>query len=159
VTRAETALSWVAVAVGGLAGTGLRLAFDTLIPHRPDAFAWSTVIVNTLGAFALGWLAAGVWHRVPEWVRAGLGAGLLGSFTTFSALALSAVMIAEAGPLATGALDSVQPGDWMLAAVEIVGSIFSGLLAALIGILVGRRQARGPRRDVLDVLLDDEEDA
>ncbi len=62
----------------------------------------STLIINTVGALALGTLVARVWPVAPGWVRAGLGAGVLGSFTTFSALAVSIVSLSHSGqaPLA-----------------------------------------------------------
>lgn len=156
-SRAGTAATWVAVAVGGILGTGLRLGIDVLLPHSPDQLPWSTMIANTIGAFVLGLLTAAVWGRVPEWLRAGLGAGLLGSFTTFSALAVSAIAISTGGPLATGMLDSVQPGDPALAAWMIAGSMFIGLFAALMGIFVGRLVVR--RRWRRPVIIDDREDA
>jgi CrcB protein len=52
---------------------------------------WTTLAINVLGSFVLAalttlWLAR---PRTAFWLRAGLGPGLLGSFTTFSALALA----------------------------------------------------------------------
>ena len=87
--------------VGGLVGTGLRLGIDALLPHADDAFPWSTLLINVVGSFALGVLVARVWPTAPAWLRAGLGAGLLGSFTTFSAVAVSLVALADAGEWAT----------------------------------------------------------
>ncbi|BDZ55146.1 hypothetical protein GCM10025870_22190 [Agromyces marinus] len=49
----------LAVFVGGLAGTGLRLALDVLLPHPDHGFPWSTFIANLVGTFVLGWLAGG----------------------------------------------------------------------------------------------------
>ncbi len=88
--------------IGGIAGTGLRLAIDTALPHSDSTFPLSTLIINTIGAFALGALVARVWPVAPGWLRAGLGAGVLGSFTTFSAVAVSLVSLTHSGqvPLA-----------------------------------------------------------
>jgi len=156
VTYGRGALPWVAVAVGAALGTSMRYGLDLLLPHSLDAVPWSTIIANTLGSFALGLLAAGTWGVVPPWLRAGLGAGVLGSFTTFSTLMIAAVAIAQGGPLAHGP-GSVEPGSVAQAAMVIVGSAFVGLLAALIGILVGRRLAGLSLRPRPTV--DDEEDA
>jgi CrcB protein len=78
----------LAVFVGGLVGTGLRLALDTALPHADDGFPWSTLLANLVGTFALGWLAGGLWTRpsTPSWLKAGIGSGLIGSFTTLSAV-------------------------------------------------------------------------
>jgi fluoride exporter len=117
----------LAVVVGGLVGTGLRLGLDTLIPHQDNAFPFSTLLVNVLGAFTLGILVARLWQRVPAWGRAGLGAGLLGSFTTFSALAVSLVAL-------------VSVNEWMLAVVYLLASLALGLAAAWAGLRIGSRR-------------------
>lgn len=116
----------LAVAVGGVLGTGLRLAVDAALPHGPADLPLGTLLVNIAGAFALGVLVARVWPTAPDWLRAGLGAGLLGSFTTFSALTLATVELVDAGELGRAVLN---------VAVSLVG----GLAAAALGIRLGSR--------------------
>ena len=124
--RRVSALELAAVFVGGLIGTSLRLLIDLALAHDLDEFALSTLLVNTLGAFALGLLVAALWPRVPGWVRAGLGPGILGSFTTFSALAVSVVALTQAGDLVGAVLTAVL-------------SIGLGMLAAWAGLTLGAR--------------------
>ena len=112
----------LAVAIGGVLGTAARLGLDAVLPHPHDAFPWSTLIVNVLGSLALGFLVARVWPIAPDWLRAGLGAGVLGSFTTFSAVAVAMLEL----PLPTAAL-------------YLAVSVVLGLLAALLGLRLGRR--------------------
>jgi fluoride exporter len=112
----------LAVAAGGVLGTAARLGIDTVLPHAHDAFPWSTLIANVAGSLVLGFLVARVWPVAPDWLRAGLGAGVLGSFTTFSALAVAMIEL----PLATAAL-------------YLAVSVVLGLAAALLGLRVGRR--------------------
>ncbi|GAB3545699.1 hypothetical protein GCM10027404_04690 [Arthrobacter tumbae] len=83
---------WTAVALGGFGGTEARYLLGLLVPEQPGAFPWTTLLINVGGSFLLGWLTA-LWAatRWPRWLRAGLGPGLLGSFTTFSAVSLAAV--------------------------------------------------------------------
>ena len=118
--------TYLAVALGGLVGTGLRLAWDLTLPHADDQFPFSTLIVNLMGAFLLGWLVGGLWTRptMPTWVRAGVGAGVLGSFTT-----MSAVMAAL--PLLTSA------GEGWIAALYLVVSAVGGLALAALGLRLG----------------------
>lgn len=118
-----------AVVVGGLLGTGARLTIDLLVPDPRGGFPASTLVVNVVGAFALGMLVSRVWPVAPAWVRAGLGAGLLGSFTTFSALAVSMVVLTEGGA-------------GMLAVAYLVTSAVLGFGGAWVGLSLGRR-ARG----------------
>jgi CrcB protein len=115
----------LAVFVGGLVGTGLRLGIDALLPHQvPGTFPWSTLIINVAGSFALGLLVARVWPVAPGWLRFGLGTGLLGSFTTFSALIASLVQ-----------LSFVYPAEALL---YLGASLALGLGAAWLGLRMGQ---------------------
>lgn len=115
---------WTAVAMGGFAGTEARYLLGLLFPEPPGAFPWTTLAINAGGSFLLGWLTAR-WAgtRGPRQLRAGLGPGLLGSFTTFSAVSLAAV---------------IEPALM----VPYVGlSLALGVSAAAAGIIVGQRRA------------------
>lgn len=120
---------FVAVAAGAVVGTGLRLSLDAAIPHEDSGFPLSTLIINTVGTFALGALVSTVWRRpgTPAWVKAGLGPGLLGTFTTFSAVVTSL--------LAEGALGL---GDTLL--LYLVLTLVLGFAAAAVGLSLGRRR-------------------
>ena len=103
--------AWLAVAVGGLAGTELRYGLGLAFPDTPGAVPWATL-----------WMAR---PRTAFWLRAGLGPGLLGSFTTFSAVALS--------------LDqSVRAGNYPIAIAYLFLSLLLGLGAAGLGWRTGR---------------------
>jgi CrcB protein len=121
----------LAVIAGAIVGTGLRLLLDTVVPHSDTEFPVSTLVVNIAGAFVLGILVARVWVRpsTPGWLKAGLGPGLLGSFTTFSALVVSLVALAS-------------HGEWMLALAYLAASILLGFAAASAGLALGGRTAR-----------------
>jgi CrcB protein len=108
-----------AVAVGGLAGTGLRLVAGYLIPS-PIA----TLVVNVVGSLVLGYLVARVWPTASAWLKAGLGPGLLGSFTTFSAVA---VILVDLGVTPTGIL-------------YLAATLVLGLGAAFAGLRLGARR-------------------
>ncbi|HEY4224361.1 MAG TPA: CrcB family protein [Pseudolysinimonas sp.] len=125
-------MTLLAVVVGGLLGTGLRLTLDTLLPHSDSAFPWSTLIINLVGAFVLGILVARVWPTAPAWLKAGLGPGLIGTFTTFSALVVSLLTLTRAGMPLTALL-------------YLLVSVVGGLLAAALGLRLGRTSARTPR--------------
>jgi CrcB protein len=116
----------LAVLVGGLIGTGLRVGLDLMLPHAADRFPWSTFIVNVVGSLALGLLVARVWPTAPAWLRFGLGTGLLGSFTTFSALAASVVTLTAGG-------------DPLLAVGYLAASLVVGIGAAVAGLRIGAR--------------------
>lgn len=124
--------AWIAVAAGGALGAALRAGVDLLVPS--DGFPLSTLLVNTAGSFALGLATALLWSRVPAWLRAGLGAGLLGGFTTFSAVMTQALQATAYGwlpPLAVLAANATLS----------VGAAWAGLAAGRRG--GGRRFADG----------------
>jgi CrcB protein len=118
-----------AVAVGGMLGTALRMAIDSALPHAPSAFPVSTLLLNTLGSLVLGLLVGWLWPRAKPWLRFGLGTGLLGSFTTFSAVVVSLIALGDAS-------------QWVLAAVYLATTLLFGLSAAWVGLRVGARVAQ-----------------
>jgi fluoride exporter len=126
-------LAYLAVAVGGLIGTGLRLACDLAFPHGDGDFPIETLLVNLVGAFVLGWLVGGLWTRptMPTWIKAGLGSGVIGSFTTLSAVMASLIVL-------TGA------GEAWLAALYLLVSVVGGLALAAAGLRIGSLIAHRP---------------
>lgn len=117
---------WVAVAAGGAVGTAARVAWLWWAPSEPGALPTTIFAENVLGAFLLG-LLVGRLARVssPAWLRSPfLSTGVLGSFTTFSALAWD-----------LGVLGSVAPP---LAVAYGAASIACGLVAAAAGWRLGR---------------------
>lgn len=122
--------AWAAVAVGGLAGTELRYGLGVLFPEQAGSVPWTTLAINVAGSFVLALLAT-VWIARPGtafWLRAGIGPGLLGSFTTFSAL------VASVDQLARGGFHAV----WIS---YLVLSLLLGLAAAALGWKAGKALA------------------
>lgn len=80
------------MAVGGFCGAALRVGLGLWFPDEPG-FPATTLAINVTGTAALAALTSywQITHRGPSWLRAGIGTGFLGAFTTFSALILFAV--------------------------------------------------------------------
>ncbi|PNI10079.1 camphor resistance protein CrcB [Arthrobacter sp. AFG7.2] len=122
-----SARAWLAVAAGGLAGTELRYGLGLAFPELPGSFPWTTLSINVAGSFVLATLTT-AWMSRPQtafWLRAGLGPGLLGSFTTFSAVVFSLDQLAQAG----------QHMVWV---VYLALSLVAGLAAAALGWRLGK---------------------
>ena len=115
----------IAVVFGAAVGTALRLAIDSALPHADNEFPLSTLVINCVGAFVLGALISRVWGTAPDWLKAGLGPGLLGSFTTFSAVAVSLVSLTAAN-------------EWMTALGYLGLTLVLGLAAAWLGLVLGK---------------------
>jgi CrcB protein len=113
---------WIGVALlggcGALARFGLTLLVaDRLHPHLP----LGTMAVNVSGAFLLGLM---VGTGLEGDARLLLGAGALGSYTTFSTWMLETQRVGEAG-------------KGRLAVANVLLSIALGLAAVYLGRLLG----------------------
>lgn len=120
------------VGLGGAIGTGARYGLELLFP-APDGLPVGTAVANVAGAFALGVLLELLARPVPESlgqrvVRLALGTGVLGGFTTYSALALE-----------TWDLLGRQPA---LAVGYGLGSVLLGLVACFAGVVLSARISR-----------------
>ncbi len=110
------------VFLGGAVGGASRYGLGLALPERPHGFPATTLAINVLGCFALAFLVTGVASRAdaPAWIRPALGTGLLGGFTTFSAV--------------THALDLLQrSGQTATAAGYVTATLVLGLGAATLG--------------------------
>lgn len=93
-----TGYAWLAVAAGGLIGSELRYGLGLAFPDAPGELPWATLAINISGSFVLAALTT-IWMARPHtafWLRAALGPGLLGSFTTFSAVIYASDQLARA---------------------------------------------------------------
>ncbi|SDQ13778.1 CrcB family protein [Quadrisphaera sp. DSM 44207] len=121
------------VAADGAVGVLARWAGTALVPPSREGWPTGTLLVNLVGALALGALLG----SLPAAPRGGrlrllLGTGLLGGFTTYSALAVEAVQLAAASPL--------------LAVGYALTSAAAGVLACAAGLGLARAVAPGPAR-------------
>jgi CrcB protein len=125
----------LAIAVGGSLGALARYEVQLAWPVAPGRFPSSTLVVNTSGAFVLGlvltfclereWAGAHVWR----YVRLCACVGMLGAWTTMSAISVEADTLVRGGhaPLALGYL---------------AATMSAGVAAAVAGTAAGRRHRR-----------------
>ena len=120
-------MQWLLVAMGGALGALSRIAIDRAVTGIIGPTAWGTFLINVAGSFALGVFVAIAMERTgwPDAVRPFVAAGFLASFTTFSTLTVSSVQM-------------LNDGEIVRASLNVFGSIALGLLAAYLGIQVGR---------------------
>ncbi|MFM8174484.1 MAG: fluoride efflux transporter FluC [Pirellulaceae bacterium] len=119
-------MTWLWVALGGAMGSTLRWVLLQLMAMWPGPqFLWPTLLVNLLGCFFTG-LFLGCMQRAPEWwsgVDPAVRIGLLGGFTTFSALAADLHRHLSAGQI-------------FLTLGQGIGHLVLGLLALHLGMLL-----------------------
>lgn len=91
---------WLAVALGGAAGSLLRWQTSAWARQQWPAFPWGTLIVNVSGSFLIGVIwAYSAARPTPEWLRIGLMVGVMGGFTTFSAFSLDTLELWKSGAM------------------------------------------------------------
>ncbi|MXX54051.1 MAG: CrcB family protein [Dehalococcoidia bacterium] len=119
-------MSWFLVAAGGAFGALSRYAIDRAVTAYIGPNVLGIFLINIIGSFLLGiFVTAYDAHDWPMSTRLLIAVGFFGSYTTFSTLTVASVQLA-------------QGGDMARAALNIMGSIAIGLVAAFAGILVGR---------------------
>jgi CrcB protein len=86
----------VLIGIGGFAGSNLRYFVGTLLPGLPG-----TLVVNTLGSFALGFLLYEAMHLgiLSGETKLAATTGFLSSFTTYSTFAVETVLTPELAAL------------------------------------------------------------
>lgn len=116
------------IGLGGFAGAMTRYLVDVRISAAMGAtFPWGTMVINVSGSLAVGLLFALITEHAalpPGW-RSPLMIGFLGSYTTFSTLALESWRM-------------IEDGAWLAAGGNLLGSPALGLIAVIGGVALGR---------------------
>lgn len=126
--REGSGFSWRilgAVVLGGAIGVLVRALIVIPISDIPGWIVVPavTLAVNVAGSFLLGLLAGRIEHRRPV-LRAFVGTGILGGFTTYSAFALQVAQVGALAPVTALILAGV--------------AVLLGLFAAGLGLRIGR---------------------
>jgi fluoride exporter len=123
-----TTYLWVAIgsALGGLA----RFAMTRLMLEQSVQFPWSTVLINVVGSFVIGFfgtltLSSGR-YPVSENTRIFVMIGICGGFTTFSSFSLQT-------------FDLVRTGAWGRALMNVVLSVVICFCAVAVGHYIAER--------------------
>lgn len=115
------------IGMGGFFGAVLRYWISGWVYsfYRTD-FPLGTLVVNIVGSFALGLIIGLSDHLIlhPN-IRLFMTIGLMGAFTTFSTFSYETVML-------------LQVNAFGKALLNIFISLFAGLLAAVMGLFLGR---------------------
>ncbi|PVE75391.1 fluoride efflux transporter CrcB [Microbacterium testaceum] len=115
-------LVFLAVVIAGGVGAAVRYLVDVAVRRRTgERFPWGILVVNLTGALALGLVTPLAADEAWRWI---IGTGLLGGYTTFSAVAVTTALLAEEGRTRTSVAYAVA---------SFVGSV----IAAAIGLSVG----------------------
>lgn len=118
--------SLLLVVLGGAAGVALRALI--LLPlgtgAHPLVVPGVTLAINLTGSLLLGVIVGWAGERKPRF-RSFFGTGMMGGFTTYSAFAVQTVTTGTASPV--------------MGSLLILVSLFAGVFAAALGLVLGRR--------------------
>lgn len=117
---------WIAIA--GALGALSRYGISSLANrYFGDRLAWGTLTVNVVGSLLLGMLmhVGMASNAMPKPLRLALTVGFLGAFTTFSTFSYETYRY-------------VENGSWGTALVNVLANVIPGLLAAWLGLVLGR---------------------
>lgn len=121
-------MALILIGLGGFAGAITRYLVDGAVADRTaSAFPFGTLVVNLTGSFLLGFLFALTAERaiLPAEIRGPLLIGFIGAYTTFSTYMLESWRLIEDGAVG-------------LAVANLAGSVALGLVAVVLGLLIGR---------------------
>jgi CrcB protein len=119
------AIWWVGL--GGFLGANARYLLGSYISNRWGAvFPLGTFVINITGSFVLGFFMAFAEERpfIAPSARLMFAVGFVGAYTTFSTFEYETMRL-------------IQERELMLATLNIVGSVLTGALAVIGGLLLG----------------------
>lgn len=124
---------YLAIVAGGILGSLMRWIVGIVLPSSQGGFPWPTLFANVTGCVLIGFYASitGPDGRVlvdPR-IRQFVLTGICGGYTTFSGFSVEMLRL-------------VQAGDVRQAALYLVVSVASWLLAVWLGDTVARRLNR-----------------
>jgi CrcB protein len=117
----------VLLSVGGSLGVNARYWLGVAISRwSGPQFPWATLAINVSGSFAMGLITALLTRWLPhQHMRLLVVVGFLGGYTTFSSFSFEAMVLWERGERAMGL-------------GYVVGSVGAGLVAVVLGTMLGR---------------------
>ncbi|WP_335870808.1 fluoride efflux transporter FluC [Bacillus sp. 2205SS5-2] len=122
-------MNYLMVFFGGAIGSLLRYLVSVL--GNQGGFPFGTLSVNILGAFLLGYVTHIFFHQVkfPPLIVRGVSTGLIGSFTTFSALSVEMA-------------NYILNEEYFYFVSYLFVSVLGGLVFALLGYALGGKRGR-----------------
>lgn len=117
---------YVYIAIFGAIGAATRYWISMTL--ESGFFPYNTLLINVIGCFLLAIIIKylSTFSRLSQSLITGLGTGLIGSFTTFSAFSVQT---------ATLILDE----HYFTAATYVVSSLLCGFLSAALGVYVSNK--------------------
>ena len=132
-SRMKDLTKFLIIGLGGFIGANARYVVGGWVQSRMGAsFPYGTFVINVTGCFILGIFATlALRFAWNDYWRLLIAIGFVGAYTTFSTFEYETL-----GLLAEG-------GQYLSAAINIIGSVTIGLFAAYLGVVAARILMRG----------------
>jgi CrcB protein len=120
-------MEYVMISIGGILGANARYLLASWAANKfPAAFPYGTFIINTSGAFVLGFFLAFCRDRafIGANYRLFFATGFCGAYTTFSTLAFESLRL-------------IQDGAPVQGLTNLLGNLAIGMLAVVLGSMLG----------------------
>ena len=121
-------MTYLIIGIGGFLGANARFLLGGWIAQRyGTSFPYGTMVINVSGSFVIGFFLVLIAERFivhPNW-RLFFAIGFLGAYTTFSAYSFESFAL-------------IQQRSFLLALVNLLGSVVLGQLAVVAGMTLAR---------------------
>ncbi|WP_423410174.1 fluoride efflux transporter CrcB [Heyndrickxia sp. MSNUG] len=123
-------MAYLWIGIAGFLGAILRYSIGLFLFDESQVFPFATLTVNLLGSFILAWFTTVFVKKftIPDHLKAAIGTGFIGSFTTFSTLSVETVTL-------------IHNNELLLAFIYVLVSISGGLIMSRLGYRAVKEEA------------------
>ena len=125
-------MTYLLVGIAGFIGSIMRFTISLVLsPFHPTVLPLATIFVNLTGCFCLPFLTFYIFKKYPmnSIYQTAINTGLIGSFTTFSAVSLETVTLFE-------------QNQFLLGVTYIFISLFGGMAMCRLGLLLAEKKEK-----------------
>ncbi|GAA0292572.1 CrcB protein [Gracilibacillus halotolerans] len=125
-------MTYLLVGIAGFIGSILRFTLSLVLsPFHPTVLPVATIFVNLIGCFCLPFITFYIFKKYPihSIYQTAINTGLIGSFTTFSAVSLETITMFE-------------KHHFFLGFIYILISLFGGISMCRLGLLVAEKKEK-----------------
>jgi CrcB protein len=129
----KDALKYLVIGTGGFVGANTRYIVGGWVQQKwGTSFPYGTFVINVSGSFILGLFGTlAIRYAWDDYWRFLIAIGFVGAYSTFSTFEYETIQLIAEG------------GRYKAAAINLVGSVVVGFIAAYLGVVFARLLMRG----------------
>ena len=125
-------MTYLLVGIAGFIGSIMRFTISLVLsPFHPTVLPLGTIFVNLIGCFCLPFITFYIFKKFPirHIYQTAINTGLIGSFTTFSAVSLETITLFE-------------KNHFLLGFIYIFISLFGGMAMCRLGLILAEKKEK-----------------